>query len=125
MQLCNGSTGGKTGHAEGPTRWTPILPSLLGPLQGQTLRSNGSVWGWTKDLETPQASLDGLGVVPKKAGQYGWPIITEQGVKQGDIPLPTFFNLVIEVPLQQVPALWPDGCRGHTNPKTPGFRALH
>lgn len=36
------------------------------------------------------------GVVPKKAGRYGGVIRTDRGVKQGDIPSPTFFNLVID-----------------------------
>ena len=36
------------------------------------------------------------GVVPKKAGRFGGVIRTDRGVKQGDIPSPTFFNLVID-----------------------------
>ena len=43
---------------------------------------------------------EGAGVVPKKAGRYGGFIPTERGVKQGDIPSPTFFNLVIDAILR-------------------------
>jgi exonuclease III len=36
------------------------------------------------------------GVVPKQEGRFGRLIPTDRGVKQGDIPSPIFFNLVID-----------------------------
>jgi hypothetical protein len=43
-------------------------------------------------------SWEGSGVVPRKLGRYGRNLIrTERGVKQGDIPSPTFFNLVVDL----------------------------
>jgi hypothetical protein len=42
------------------------------------------------------ASWMGWGVVPRKAGRYGNVIHRDRGVKQGDIPSPTFFNFVID-----------------------------
>ncbi|MGL4351544.1 MAG: RNA-directed DNA polymerase [Plesiomonas shigelloides] len=43
-------------------------------------------------------SWDGSGVVPRKLGRYGRNVIrTDRGVKQGDIPSPTFFNLVVDL----------------------------
>lgn len=44
------------------------------------------------------SSWEGSGVVPRKRGRYGRNLIqTERGVKQGDIPSPTFFNLVVDL----------------------------
>ena len=43
-------------------------------------------------------SWEGSGVVPRKLGRYGRNLIrTERGVKQGDIPSPTFFNLMVDL----------------------------
>jgi hypothetical protein len=39
---------------------------------------------------------EGSGAVPKKAGRYGKFIMTDRGVKQGDIASPTFFNMAVD-----------------------------
>jgi hypothetical protein len=39
---------------------------------------------------------EGSRVVPKKAGRYGKFILTNRGVKQGDIASPTFFNMAVD-----------------------------
>jgi hypothetical protein len=58
-------------------------------------------------------SWEGSGVVPRKLGRYGRNVIrTDRGVKQGDIPSPTFFNLVVDLVIRAEEAARLESGRG-------------